>query len=144
MFPKEKAKKQYAAKLYGQMTHAGERIQPDVKIVPRRCIADPKPKLFQDTAIDKFTRLRFLYAYSEQSAYTSAGLQKALSFGISSVDSRSSACKQTTVWSISVTFQTVNAISRCFMRRHWLPMRSIINTSVLCSTAKQQDGTQPP
>ena len=41
MFRKAKPKKKYTAKPYEQMTHAGERVQVDVKVVPRRCIADP-------------------------------------------------------------------------------------------------------
>ena len=72
MFPKEKPRKKYTAKPYEPMTHAGERVQVDVKIVPRRCIADPEMKLFQYTAIDEFSRLRFLGAYPEQSTYSSA------------------------------------------------------------------------
>ncbi len=72
MFPKEKPKQKYTVKLYEQMTHAGERVQMDVKVVPRRCIADPEMKLFQYTAIDEFSRLRFLGAYPEQSTYSSA------------------------------------------------------------------------
>ena len=54
------------------MTHAGERVQVDVKVVPRKCIADPEMKLYQYTAIDEYTRLRFLYGYEEQSTYSSA------------------------------------------------------------------------
>ena len=46
MFPQEK-KKAYTPKPYQQMTHPGERIQVDVKVVPRRCIADPELRLFQ-------------------------------------------------------------------------------------------------
>ena len=44
------------------MTYPGQRIQVDVKVVPRRCIADPELRLYQYTAIDEFTRLRFLAA----------------------------------------------------------------------------------
>ena len=54
------------------MSRPGERIQVDVKVVPRRCIADPELRLFQYTAIDEFTRLRFLGAYPEQSTWSSA------------------------------------------------------------------------
>lgn len=54
------------------MTRPGERIQIDVKVVPRKCVADPELRLFQYTAIDEFTRLRFLAAYPEQSTYSSA------------------------------------------------------------------------
>ena len=76
MFPKQKPNKKYVAKPYEQMTHAGERVQVDVKVVPRRCIADSALKLFQYTAIDEFSRLRFLYAYPEQSTYSSADFAK--------------------------------------------------------------------
>ena len=49
----------------------------DVKVVPRKCIADPEIRLCQYTAIDEFTRLRFLAAYPEQSTYSSADLRLA-------------------------------------------------------------------
>ena len=71
MFPEQKSKKKYVAKPYEAMTHAGERLQVDVKVVPKRCIANPELKLFQYTAIDEFSRLRFLGAYLEQSTYSS-------------------------------------------------------------------------
>ena len=54
------------------MTYAGERVRFGVKVVPRKCIADPNMKLYQYTAIDEFTRMRFLYGYEEQSTYSSA------------------------------------------------------------------------
>ena len=67
----------YVPKPYEQMTYPGQRVQVDVKVVPRKCIADPELRLFQYTAIDDFTRLRFLAAYPEQSTYSSADfLQK--------------------------------------------------------------------
>ena len=61
----------YTPKPYQQMTHPGERIQIDVKVVPRKCIADPKLRLFQYTAIDEYSRYRILGAYSEQNTYSS-------------------------------------------------------------------------
>jgi Integrase core domain. len=77
MFPPAKAQNPYKPKPYEQMTHPGERVQIDVKVVPRKCIADSELRLFQYTAIDEFTRLRFLAAYPEQSTYSSADfLQK--------------------------------------------------------------------
>ena len=78
MFPKQKEKKKYTPKPYEQMTHPGERVQVDVKVVPRRCITDPELRLFQYTAIDEFSRLRFLAAYPEQSTYSSADFLKRL------------------------------------------------------------------
>ena len=60
------------------MTHPGERVQVDVKVVSQKCIADPELRLFQYTAIDEFTRLRFLAAYPEQSTYSSADFLRKL------------------------------------------------------------------
>ena len=81
MFSQPKAKKKYVPKPYEQMQYHGQRIQIDVKVVPRVCIADPELRLFQYTAIDEFSRLRFLAAYEEQSTYSSADfLQKAAAF----------------------------------------------------------------
>ena len=78
MFPQPEQKERYKPKPYEQMTHPGERIQVDVKVVPRSCIADPELRLFQYTAIDEFTRLRFLAAYPEQSTYSSADFLRRL------------------------------------------------------------------
>jgi transposase InsO family protein len=72
MLPKRKEKKKYIPKPYEQMQHPGQRVQIDVKVVPRKCIADPELRLFQYTAIDEFSRLRFLAGYDEQSTYSSA------------------------------------------------------------------------
>ena len=59
----------YKPKPDKQMTCSGQRVQVDVKVVPRRCITDPELRLFQYTGIDEFTRLRFLAACPEQSTY---------------------------------------------------------------------------
>lgn len=72
MLPAAKEKKKYVPRPYEQMTHPGERIQLDVKVVPRKCIADPNLRLFQYTAIDEYSRYRILGAYPEQSTYSSA------------------------------------------------------------------------
>ena len=71
MLPQKAPKKRYTPKPYEQMTYPGQRVQVDVKVVPRRCIADPELKLYQYTAIDEYSRLRFLAAYSEQSTWSS-------------------------------------------------------------------------
>ena len=78
MFPSPKKQAPYKPKPYEQMTYPGQRVQVDVKVVPRKCIADPELKLYQYTAIDEFTRLRFLAAYPEQSTYSSADFLKRL------------------------------------------------------------------
>ena len=46
---------------------------------PRRCIADQELRLYRYTAMDEFTRLRFLAAYPEPSTYSSADFLKKLS-----------------------------------------------------------------
>jgi len=81
MFPPAKEKKKYIPKPYEQMQYPGQRVQIDVKVVPRSCIADPELKLYQYTAIDECSRLRFLGAYDEQSTYSSADfLKKTVAF----------------------------------------------------------------
>ena len=78
LFPKAEKKPAYKPKPYEQMTYPGQRVQVDVKVVPHRCIADPELRLFQYTAIDEFTRLRFLAAYPEQSTFSSADFLRKL------------------------------------------------------------------
>ena len=78
LLPPKQEKKKHVSKPYEQMTHAGERIQVDVKVVPRKCIANPELKLYQYTAIDEYSRIRFLYGYEEQSTYSSADFAKRL------------------------------------------------------------------
>lgn len=78
LFPQVEKKPAYRPKPYEQMTYPGQRVQVDVKVVPRRCISNPELRLFQYTAMDEFTRLRFLAAYPEQSTYSSADFLKRL------------------------------------------------------------------
>jgi transposase InsO family protein len=78
--PEVPRKKPYKPKPYEQMTYPGQRIQIDVKVVPRACCVDGL-RLFQYTAIDEFSRLRCLGAYEEQNTYSSAEfLKKAYAF----------------------------------------------------------------
>ncbi len=83
LLPEEAPKKKYTPKPYEQMQYPGQRVQIDVKVVPRKCIADPELKLFQYTAIDEYSRYRVLGAYPEQSPYSSADfLRKVVRKGI--------------------------------------------------------------
>lgn len=45
------------------MQYPGQRIQIDVKVVPRSCIANPELRLCQYTAIDEYSRYRILGAH---------------------------------------------------------------------------------
>ena len=82
MFPLPKPNNPYKPKPYQQMTRPDKRIQIDVKVVSKRCIIDPELRPFQYTAIDEFTRLRFLAAYPEQSTYSSADFLKKCLLGM--------------------------------------------------------------
>ena len=74
-------KNKYVPKPYESMQYPGQRVQIDVKVVPPSCIANPSLKLFQYTAIDEFSRLRFLAGYDEHSTYSSADfLNKTVAF----------------------------------------------------------------
>ena len=64
----------YIPKPYEQMQYPGQRVQIDVKFVPDACIVgDAKGKKFyQYTAIDEYSRFRYLEAFEEHSTYSSA------------------------------------------------------------------------
>ena len=79
--PESSKKPPYKPKPYEQMIYPGQRVQIDVKVVPRRCCVAEGLRLYQYTAIDEFTRLRYLAAYEEQNTYSSADfLKKAYAF----------------------------------------------------------------
>lgn len=63
----------YRPKPYQQMTFPVERIQVDVKIVPKACKVGEaaQERLVQYTAIDEHTRLRYLKVYKEQNTDSS-------------------------------------------------------------------------
>ena len=64
----------YIPKPYEQMHYPGQRVQVDVKFVPEVCIVgDAKGKKFyQYTAIDEYSRFRYVEAFEEHSTYSSA------------------------------------------------------------------------
>ena len=66
----------YIPKLYEKMQYPGQRVQIDVKFVPQACIVgDAKEqgkKFYQYTAIDEYSRFRYLEAFEEHSTYSSA------------------------------------------------------------------------
>lgn len=68
----------YVAKPYEQMQYPGQRVQIDVKHVPSVClVGDLKGhKVYQYTAIDEFSRFRYVEAFDEASTYTSTQFLK--------------------------------------------------------------------
>ena len=73
LFPQPEPKAAYKPKPYEQMTYPGQRVQIDVKVVPRCCIADPQLRLFQYTAIDEFTRKLSVASHAQSSVAPDAG-----------------------------------------------------------------------
>lgn len=68
----QEKQKPYKPKPYEPIQYPGQRVQNDVKVIPRCCIADPQLKRYHYTAIDEYSRYRILGAYEEQSAFSSA------------------------------------------------------------------------
>lgn len=64
----------YIPKPYEQMQYPGQRVQIDVKFVPESCIVGQAKgqKFYQYTAIDEYSRFRYLEAFEEHSSYSSA------------------------------------------------------------------------
>lgn len=64
----------YKPKPYEQMIYHGQRVQIDVKHVPKKCkVGDALfTNLYQFTAIDEFGRLRYLEGFEENSSYSAA------------------------------------------------------------------------
>ena len=59
----------YIAKPYEQMNYPGQRVQIDVKFVPEACIVGDAAgqKFYQYTAIDEYSRFRYIEAFEEHS-----------------------------------------------------------------------------
>lgn len=64
----------YIPKPYEQMNYPGQRVQIDVKHVPTACIVGEAKgqKFYQYTALDEFSRFRYVEAFQEASTYTSS------------------------------------------------------------------------
>lgn len=64
----------YTPKPYQQMTFPGERVQIDVKVVPRQCLLGQTAtgeKYYQYTAIDEYSRIRYVAGFDGQNTYSS-------------------------------------------------------------------------
>jgi transposase InsO family protein len=78
----------YIPKPYEQMSYPGQRVQVDIKHVPSACLVGDAVgnKFYQYTAIDEFSRFRYVEAFNEASTYTSSifvkNLIKAVKFKI--------------------------------------------------------------
>lgn len=70
---KASIKKKYKPQKYHTPEFLGEKMQLDVKYVPRDCNANKRDdnKYYQYTIIDEASRERFIYAYKENSSFSS-------------------------------------------------------------------------
>jgi transposase len=68
-------KPKYKPKLYEPMTFPGERVQIDVKMVPKECLVgslnNDEEKYYQYTCIDEYSRYRYIEIFREKSTYSS-------------------------------------------------------------------------
>lgn len=65
----------YIPKPYEQMAYPGQHIQVDVRFVPSACLKNSAvigKQFFQYTAIDEYSRWRFVEAFEEHNTYSSA------------------------------------------------------------------------
>lgn len=90
---KEVKKKKKASRRYPELTVPGEKVQIDVKEVPYNCLRGKvlreNKHLYQWTAIDECTRMRFVYAFEEHTPENSVRfllmLRKAFPFKIQTI-----------------------------------------------------------
>ena len=64
----QKARTKKKPKPYTRAEYPGQKVQIDVKYVPKKCVADGK-KYYQFTAVDECTRWTFRQMYDEKSTY---------------------------------------------------------------------------
>lgn len=70
-FKQRKKKDKHESGVMEAMTFPGEKVQIDVKVVPKKCISNEYgDKYYQYTMIDEFSRMRYLRGYKEQNAYS--------------------------------------------------------------------------
>ena len=74
--PEKKPNPKYIPQPYEQMTYPGQRVQVDVKVVPFTCIVPDangiRDRYYQYTAMDEYSRFRFVAVFKEQNTYASA------------------------------------------------------------------------
>ncbi len=74
---KKSKKTESISKPYEQMQYPGQRVQIDVKFVPKGCIKDKEWKnYYQYTAIDEYSRLRYLEGYQQVNTFSSSDFIK--------------------------------------------------------------------
>jgi len=83
IYKKTASKKKEQTKIeVEEVSYPGEKVQIDVKYVPRECMSqelkEKGEKFYQYTAIDEYTRLRYIWFVNEHSTYMSSEFVKRL------------------------------------------------------------------
>ena len=70
--PEKPPNPKYVPKPYEKMSFPGQRVQIDVKFIPSSCLVGEakNQKFYQYTALDEYSRLRYVEAFKEHSSYT--------------------------------------------------------------------------
>jgi transposase InsO family protein len=78
LLPVKPKNPKYIPKQYEQMYYPGQRVQIDVKFVPSSCLVGEaaEEKFYQYTAIDEFSRFRYVAAFREHSSYSASEFAK--------------------------------------------------------------------
>lgn len=75
-------KKEKNSGCYEQMTYPGQKVQVDVKYVPKKCLSkelqEMGERFYQYTAIDEYTRIRYLWFTNAHDTYASTEFVKRL------------------------------------------------------------------
>lgn len=71
-FSQAQPKKKHISQQMEQMQYPGQKVQVDVKFVPLACISTKGERYYQFTAIDEYSRLRYLEAFEDNSSYSAA------------------------------------------------------------------------
>lgn len=135
------------------MDHPGQRFQIDVKYVPSSCLKNSNvigKKFFQYTAIDEYSRWRFVEAFEEHSSYSSAIFLEHL---VKAFPAPLSVFRQTTVPN-SQTVLLLLGINLPFFRNIWNFTALLISSSNpthpgitarwSAATVKTMRGSMPP
>ena len=88
-----------------------------MKVMPCKCLADSELRLYQHTAINEVTRLRFLAAYPEQSTYSSANFLRKLTKWYQRRGIKVRVFRQTSVLSLPIAFPPASAICRPWLKK---------------------------
>ena len=117
---KQRKRPSRAARPYPELQVPGEKVQIDVKEVPYCCLKGAAKRdgkhLYQWTAIDECTRLRYVYGYEEHTPENSVDflsrLLKAFPFKIQTIQTDNGT---------EFTYRFISKLEKCPLKERWQP-----------------------